>query len=225
MRLSILPSLAFIFASSLIQVKGCDHANASADALTIGSNKPSDPATIGYNLNHFGLVVNDVNTSLHFYTEVLGMRHLFTFRATSNFDVVYLAYSQGGMNGTGYQTTEEMLAEKTNRAGLLELVCYTASNSTLKASTTAPNTFSHVGMVVPDVEKTQARMEQYGIEILKRVGEDISGKGEIANAFGFGAASASEVKAGLVAIDGIGFKDFLIVTDPDGNLIEIQNQS
>lgn len=112
-------------------------------------------------------------------------------------------------------------------AGLVELLHRRDCNSTgepLPPSTRTPNTFCHVGLVVPDIAAAQQRMERFKVTILKPVGVDPAPKGPIANAFGVGDVpndAADEIVAGL---EGIGFKDVLIVEDPDGNIVEIYEQ-
>ena len=209
-------------------VQSCGNQNASAEPFELGNDPPADPATLGYTLNHFGLLVNNITASMHFYGEILGMRHIFTYRASSAYEIVYMGYSHGGRNGTGYQTGEELYTEKTNTDGLLELQYLTdcdGTSTSFRPSTQSVNTFSHVGLVVPDVEKTQARMEALGGKILKHVGESLVQGSAAAQAFGFPPAfPEAAAAAALKGIEAIGFKDFLIVVDPDGNMVEIQNQ-
>lgn len=68
-------------------------------------------------------------------------------------------------------------------------------------------------------------MEQYGVQILRPVGEDIARGGDAARAYGFGGTSLRETRAAAAGIEVIGFANFLLVADPDGNLVEIQNKS
>ena len=203
--------------------------NSSEDAFKLGDDGPAPPATLGYTLNHFGLLVDDMDAMKHFYGEVLGMRTIFTFQASPEYEIVYMGYSHGGKNGTGYQTGTELFAEKTNVEGLLEMTHFKNGDTTdpaneLKPSTKKANTFSHVGLVVPDVRQTQARMERYGVKILKGVGDILGYGSEGAEAFGFGDASKAEANSALEGTASIGFQYFLLLADPDGNLVEIQQQ-
>ena len=90
------------------------------------------------------------------------------------------------------------------------------------------NTFSHVGLVVPDTKQIEARMQKFGVKVLKPVGKmPVPGTatGELLEkAFGVSTYTEEEQKAALDALSVIGFEDFLIVTDPDGNVLEIQDQ-
>ena len=215
-----------IATNHLRPVNGHSNHDDSTDAFILGNDGPADPATIGYTINHFGLLVNNITASMHFYGEVLGMRHVFTYHASSAYAIAYLGHSQGGKNGTGYQSGAELYAQKTNTAGLLELMYLKDVNDAFPRftpSTEVVNTFSHVGLVVPDVKATEARMIERGVRILKKSGADIVAGSDMTLAFGIldGSVDIAATKAGIEAI---GFKDFLIIADPDGNMIEIQAQ-
>lgn len=193
----------------------------------IGSDDAADIATTGYYINHLSLNTRNLTASLDFYTGVFGLRHLFTLRVSEHFSIAYLSHQHGGKNGTGYQTTAEMLREKNNAQGLLELVHVDIPDYNLPASTARPNTFGHIGMVVPDMKATQARLEAYpGINIVKNSGEPIPAQGEVANATSLGpdelAQLSEEEIAFIMAVLQPPNEDFIFVTDPDGNLIEIQ---
>ena len=226
-----LAAIAAIF-SPLVQA--CAPPNASSDAFTLGDEGPADVATLGYTMNHFALLVNDMEVTMHFYGKILGMRHIFTFYASPTFEVVYMGYSHGGKNGTGYQTGEELYKEKTNIEGLIELIqtkncSKTSDNVEFQPSTKRVNTFSHVGLVVPDVQAIYTRMKDFGVEVLKAPGEmPVPGTatGELLEkAFGIYAYTEEDQNAALAGIANLGFAKFLIVTDPDGNILEIQSQS
>ena len=224
-----------VLASTILTplTQACSAPTNSSDAFVLGDDGPADPATLGYTMNHFSLLVNDMEASMHFYGKILGMRHLFTFHASSTFEIVYMGYSHGGKNGTGFQSGEELYKEKSNIEGLIEFIqtkdCTKKNNaSDFKSSTKRVNTFSHVGLVVPDTRSVQARMEKFGVEILKPVGKmPVPGTatGELLEkAFGIAAYTEAEQKEALAGIANLGFKNFLIVADPDGNVLEIQSQ-
>ena len=198
--------------------------------IEFGTDEPSDPATTGYFINHFSLNVKNLTASLDFYSGVFGLRHIFTVQASEHLSVAYMGHAQGGRNGTGYQTTEEINREKNNNAGLLEMI-YLAipGREDIPASSDKTNTFGHIGMVVPDIEATQARLESIpSVSIHKRYGEATPSEGPIANANGFppsaweqiGAEERKVIEQVLSAIN----ERFIYVEDPDGNIIEIQPQ-
>lgn len=81
----MLPSLTLACPPSLTKRQ-------SSDAFVLGSDGPADQATLGYTMNHFSFVVNDMEAMMHFYGKILGMRHIFTYHATPKFDIVYSKY-------------------------------------------------------------------------------------------------------------------------------------
>lgn len=207
----------------------CEPDPSAGDGIfTIGTDGPAPPETLGYFINHVGLLTNNLPDMEHFYGDILGMRHLFHVQLTAEFSITYLGHSQGGRNGTGYQTGAELNLAKNNLAGLLELVQFNVTDDTLVASTKRTNTFGHVGLIVPDIAKAQDYLESKGVEILKRVGDPINTfVGPANNAFGIGeyAGLHHAAKQRLMDAQGIiGLPLLLMVTDPDGNLVEIQQQ-
>ncbi len=198
----------------------------SSDFLHLGNDGPADQETVGFAINHLSLIVKNLTASKHFYGKVLGMRHIFTADLTPFYSVAYMGHAQGGRNGSGYQTGAEMLRDKNNAAGLLEFQYFANSEDKgLTATTQRPNTLSHIGLIVPNLEKAQARMKKYGVKITKGIGQSAEGIKSVENAYGFGEyATKNQTKRDLL-VKGqslIGFAQFLTVEDPDGNLIEIQ---
>lgn len=206
-----------------MSAEACNHDRAAGGQLAIGNDGQADPATLGYTVNHFSLLVKDMVATKHFYGDVLGMREIFTFHASDAYQIMHMGHSHGGENGSAFQSGEELFAQKANIQGLIEFLSLKDGDD-LVPSTKSTNTFSHVGLVVPDVRATQARMEEFGVRILKAVGEDIEPSSDAARAYGLG-ANLQEARAAAAGIERIGFANFLLVTDPDGNLVEIQNQT
>lgn len=195
---------------------GPDKSNGTYPRLTIGPDVVPDPATAAYSMNHFALLVNDLDASLDFYTRILGMRVVHRVEPTSWFEVVYLSYSHGGRNGTGWEPAAEMYRQRTNREGLMELVH--------RRNRPAPGgwsgTLSHVGLVVPDVAATQRRMEENDVPILRRAGQLLDAlPAPLARGFGLVNLTKAESDEIIRAMP-----RFLMVTDPDGNVVEIQAQ-
>ncbi|KAK5713117.1 hypothetical protein LTR15_011479 [Elasticomyces elasticus] len=208
-------------------------ASSATSPFLLGDDPPAAPATLGYTINHFALNVNDLNSMVTFYRDVLGLRHIFTYTASLTYTVAYLGYSHGGKNGTGYQTGAELYAEMNNAEGLLELLYHNATNSVngssalpFLPSTKIANTFSHIGLVVPDIEAAQRRMESQGVSIVKLTGEPIAWGSEGAKAFGLDEAhwAREAARAALQGITEIGFDSYMLIKDPDGNLVEVQQQ-
>lgn len=148
---------------------------------------------------------------------------MFTFHASPFYSIIYMSYSHGGKNGTAYQTGPELYSQKTNSEGLIEFIYSKNVAPRLEASTVRATTFSHVGIVVPDVKKAEERMREFGVEVLKGVGTFPNGDDPAAGVFGLGNDERFAEEA-LEGIRMIGFEDFLIVKDPDGNAVEIQQQ-
>ncbi|KAF7593549.1 hypothetical protein BBP40_011277 [Aspergillus hancockii] len=196
--------------------------------FVIGNDGPAPTATLGYAITHVGLLTTNLNGMRHFYGDILGMRLLFDAHVTPEYTVTYMGYAQGGRNGTGFQTGAELFRDKNNLSGLIELVQFNVSDDRLIASTKRTNTFGHIGLIVPDVAKAQEYLESKGVTILKRVGEPITEfTGPVPNAFGIGefAGEHLEAKRALVKAQSlIGLEYFLMVEDPDGNLVEVQQQ-
>ena len=166
------------------------------------------PETIGYNLNHTCIRVKDLEVSLKFYRDLLGMRSIF-YVDSKSFIVYYLGYPKRGTQQSG----EEILADRLQRSGLLELIYFKnekqneefQGNRQIHPYHTG---FCHLGLCVPSVPKAMKRFKENGVKIVKDVGELPTGAmygcdDELAERF-----------AGLVRR--IGF-----VADPDGYWVEI----
>jgi lactoylglutathione lyase len=196
--------------------------------MTVGSDGPADEATRSYWVNHLGFNVRNLAESKNFYGNVLGLREIFTIQYTPNFSMTYMGYPQGGRNGTGFQSGEKMLRDKNQMGGLIKLFYFAIPASLPVASTERTNTFSNIGLIVPDIQATQDRLEKHGAKIVKRLGEKtISLDGPIANAMNIGPASTSDTTEGEALVEGLQttfFESVLFVEDPDGNLIEILEQ-
>lgn len=188
-----------------------------------GPDDASDPATTGYLVNHVGINVNNMTRSMDFYIKVFGMRHMFTYHLTDRFAITYLAHSSGGKNGTGYQTTEELIRFKNNDAGKLELVHFDSRAGEIPGSPERTSTISHLGIIVPDMAATLARLEEYGVTIYKRPGEPMPTEGYLANPYSIGDASklSAEEFAEILAVMGQLNTLNIFAADPDGNLLEI----
>lgn len=201
----------------------------SGPPIDFGSDTPADPATTGYFINHFSLNVHNLTASIDFYSHVLGLRHIFTVRATEHLSIAYLGHTHGGRNGTGYQTTQELAREKNNAQGLVEMIHLDVPRRDIVSPSEQTNGVGHIGVVVPDVEAAQRRLDTMGgVSIIKRVGEDTPTTGPLAVSQGFsrdvyaqiGREEQKVIEATLNEIN----RRFIYVQDPDGNILEIQPQ-
>ncbi|KAF2180505.1 hypothetical protein K469DRAFT_692707 [Zopfia rhizophila CBS 207.26] len=203
-----------------------DSNSTSYPQFTVGNDGPADPATIGYSINHLSFIVNNLTKSHHFYGTILGMRTIFRYDTSKDFAIMYMGHSQGGKNGTGFQTGVELMRDKNNLGGLLELLEVKSQKKKREFQATASNTLSHLGLIVPDINATQARLESFGVPIIKPVGEkpSLDRDSIIAKAFGFDDPTSKEAQEALPGIVQLGFTTFIVAADPDGNLLEIQQQ-
>ncbi|KAK5047300.1 hypothetical protein LTR84_006822 [Exophiala bonariae] len=197
-----------------------------ADFMTIGTDGLAPPETLGYAINHFSLIVSNLTASKEFYGNVLGMRHMFTAQLSPHYSVTYMGHAHGGRNGTGYQTGAELLREKNNANGMIEFQYFAGSaDVNITATTRRPNTFSHIGLIVPSLADAEKRMLQYGVTISKRIGLGAQGIESVENAFGFGPYVTTNETERELLIQGqewVGFSQLLGIEDPDGNFIEVQ---
>jgi lactoylglutathione lyase len=213
-----------VFACDMSMADISDNSTSSSPQMVIGP-EGSDPDTTGYNINHFALNVRNLTRSLEFYTQVFGMRHMFTLAMSEHYSITYMAHSSGGKNGTGYQTTQELIRNQHNSQGLLELLHLNVPGNDVPSSTETPNTFFHVGMIVPDIEATQARLERFGVPIYKKIGERFPAEGPLnkAAALDPAALDPKEYEGLLEFITQLNSR-VVFAPDPDGNVLEIMGR-
>jgi lactoylglutathione lyase len=191
--------------------------------LIFGPDTPADPLTTGYFINHVALNVNNLDKMMEFYIRVFGMRHIFTFNLTPHITFTYMSHSQGGRNGSAYQTTEEILRYKNNNAGHMELVHLNVDKEDLPGSSLKASTMHHIGIIVPDLEATQSRLELYNVTIYKKINEPMPSTGPLSDKFSLGDATnlSDEEFALLQAVMSEFNRETIFASDPDGNLLEI----
>jgi lactoylglutathione lyase len=193
--------------------------------VTLGP-EGSDPATTSYFMNHISLNVRNLSRSLDFYTSVFGFRVLFTVDVSPHSSLAYIGHSNGGKNGTGYQTTLELNRDKNNAQGLVELICIDIPGAAGHSSTERVNTFANLGIVVDDLEKTEKRLDEFEVEIYKRTGAKFPTTGPLVRATGLGGDLSGlddgEFDMIYATIDAFTM-DSIYAADPDGNMISIQN--
>jgi lactoylglutathione lyase len=193
-----------------------------------GDDTPSDPLTKGYFINHLCINVRNTTESINWYNRAFGLRLMFTMHVSEHFSISYMGHSHGGRNGTGYQTADEINREKNNIEGLIELINIDAPSWNLPAGIDTPNTFSHIGMVVPDVAATQKHLESIGATIYKAWNETFVLDGPFADAAGLKNIPLDEISQDerdmIEKVLGPTNRPLIFVADPDGNIIEVQNQ-
>lgn len=189
----------------------------------------------GYHLNHMSFVTANLSGMLDFYTKVMGMAHLFTYTPENAtfFSITYLGHNDGvgsgTANGTIFSDCATFTAEKNKAKGLLEIVAMQRNVTSYVPlpATEVTNTFSHLGLIVPNTTEAQARFRELGVPILKEVGKLPPLEGPLANAYGLGRLSTLKLtrEEKRAIIDGLvpsGTLQHVIVADPDGNVIEVQ---
>lgn len=188
-------------------------------SFNLGTDVASDPATLGYMVNHVCLNVQSAEESIDWYEAVFGLRLIFTQRVSEHFSISYMGHAAGGRNGTGFQTAAEMNRDKNNREGMLELVSVEGVGWDVQKTS---NGLSHGGVVVPDIEGFQKRLD--GMDNVK-----------VVKAFGEAPSTAMPSYAGLAALDQAeqdaifevihdSNLPLIFVADPSGNVWEIQGQ-
>lgn len=190
----------------------------------LGSDAPSDPETAGYFVNHLSLNVKNVTRSVEFYSNIFGLRHMFTFHVSEHITLTYMGHSHGGKNGTGYQTAEELTRQKNNVEGLMELIHVDVPNKQLPGSAQVTTTFSHLGIVVPDIVATQKRLEAHGARVFKPLGQAVRLEDEITKTTTFNdifKLDEEEQKLAWAVLEKVN-SIVIFVMDPDDNMIEIQ---
>jgi lactoylglutathione lyase len=184
----------------------------------LGSDTPSDHSTLGYFINHLCMKVRNATESVEWYGKVFGLRHIFTQQVSKHFSISYMGYSSGGRNGTGFQTAMEMNRDKSNRYGMVELTSLNGIGWNVEGTS---NGLHHIGLIVPDIEALQKRLEEVVAEVVKAFGEapavDLLAYQEI--------GVLDQAEQDLIFAN---IKDsnspLVWVRDPSGNLIEVQGQ-
>ncbi|PSN69272.1 hypothetical protein BS50DRAFT_675458 [Corynespora cassiicola Philippines] len=199
-----------------------------------GDDPPADPATKGYFVNHVSLLSSNLTATREWYSTVLGMRHIFTIHVSETYSIMYMGHSQGGRNSTGFQSGAEMIRDKNNMAGLMEFQHYSRHPTRRYTPQSTPHlTFSHMGLIVDSLSAAQARFDRLGVRTIKRQGAiDFSPEREenriFAGAWGIPDLGDEQAQndfiEGLPGMRAIGFGEFILVADPDGNLFEVQGR-
>ncbi|BFZ55946.1 hypothetical protein PYCC9005_002987 [Savitreella phatthalungensis] len=151
---------------------GCSLIQGVNGHVPVTLNDGDQPAeTIGYNLNHTCIRVKDLEESLHFYRDLMGMRSIF-YVDSNSFVVYYLGYPKRGHQQTG----QEILNERLQKSGLLELIYVKNADDNARFDgnrTVHPyhTGFCHLGFCVPNVPATMRRLKDAGVKVVKDVGE------------------------------------------------------
>ncbi|PNP82657.1 hypothetical protein FNYG_03888 [Fusarium nygamai] len=126
----------------------------------------------------------------------------------------------------------ELNCEKNNAQGLLEIYYLDIPTKNIESSSQHPNTFAHIGLAVPDAQKTQERLETMpDVKIAKNYGEkftEITDDLVIGPAVGLPPAVVAQLsleeREAIVQGLGPSVDPLIFIVDPDGNFIEIQGE-
>ncbi|KIW99747.1 lactoylglutathione lyase [Rhinocladiella mackenziei CBS 650.93] len=134
---------------------------------------PADAPTIGFKLNHLCLRVQDLDKSLHFYINLMGMRTVFVTN-TGPMTVYFLGYPSTDRHR---EHLDEFGKETPipDTLGLLELFYMHGAEKQpagfYSSGNTPPNLgFCHLGFSVPDLPKALKRLKESGVPIIKDIG-------------------------------------------------------
>lgn len=192
-----------------------------------GDGAAPDPVTMGNFINHLCINVRNLTESVDWYNRAFGLRLMFTMQVTEHFSISYMGHSHGGHNGTGYQTSEELNRQKNNIEGLIEFIHVDIPDWNLPSGLKMPNTFSHIGMVVPDIVATQGHLESIGANIKKSHNEPFVLGGFFADGSGLPDDLSVVTQEERVTIEQVLMPvntPLIFVADPDGNIVEVQPQ-
>ncbi|KIY01496.1 uncharacterized protein Z520_03048 [Fonsecaea multimorphosa CBS 102226] len=167
--------------------------------------------TANYKFNQIGIRVSDLQRSLHFYQDVLGMKEL----GRMEFETVkicFVGYPEGAAGPDGTATGRSFLA----REGVLELIWSEHSSKHITNANEHPG-FGLIKLcfTVPDISACMKRMEDKGVKVLKQPGSP-QGLEVAARATGAEMPEKGRNQGLWKAVTGVGF-----VEDPDGYLIEL----
>jgi lactoylglutathione lyase len=152
-----------------------------------------DAETKGYTFNHTMLRIRDPQTSLDFYTRILGMRLVRKLDFPDwKFSLYFMAYVPEGteipedrVENARYTFGREAVLELTHNWGTEE-----KPETPYHNGNTEPRGFGHICVSVPDVQAACSRFEKLGVSFQKKLGEG-------------------------------GMKSIAFIKDPDGYWIEI----
>ncbi|KAF1950313.1 Glyoxalase/Bleomycin resistance protein/Dihydroxybiphenyl dioxygenase [Byssothecium circinans] len=180
--------------------------------ITPPARAPS-PSTSDYRLNHLMLRIKDPESSCRFYNDCFGLHVVFIFNA-GPWTIYYLGPRDVSMGNLG------------TSKGLLELYHIPADASREYASgneygsNPAGVGFGHIGFTVPDVGAAIERVERFGYEVIKPLGEAEDEAMGVPVDEGSGQVEGGLVDEGYKQV----FRQLAFVRDPDGYWVEIVPQ-
>ncbi|KAF1975004.1 hypothetical protein BU23DRAFT_441469, partial [Bimuria novae-zelandiae CBS 107.79] len=178
-----------------------------------------------YSISHLSLVTSNLTRAIAFYEQGLGLQHIFTYNPIPKYHIAYL-----GHNTANFTSCAEFTQRKNEVKGLVEFIYLEGATNKPLSTMQKPNTYSHFGLVVPDVKVAEERIITLGGKVIKGTGEELDvTNNELTNAYELGVEAIGSLQEGELEAIAEAFRDpstgataSSFVADPDGNLIEIQ---
>ncbi len=135
-----------------------------------------DPATEGFALNHTMLRITSPERSLQFYTGLLGMTLVKRLDFPDmEFSLYFLATVDDADLDSWPEDDDRRLVETFRRAGLLELTHNWGDEDDdsveFHSGNDEPKGFGHIGIQVPDLDAACERLDDEGVNFVKRPDE------------------------------------------------------
>ncbi|KAK9378721.1 Glyoxalase/Bleomycin resistance protein/Dihydroxybiphenyl dioxygenase [Kockiozyma suomiensis] len=179
-----------------------------------------------YRLNHFMIRIRDPKISLPFYTDIMGMRIVFTMNV-GPFTIYYLGYPSTDEHRADLKKFSlDTLPVMQHTLGLLELYHVHGSEKQEPGYVSTGNDplrglgFGHLGFTVPDVPAAIERLTKLGVKVFKPLGvssRETIPLSEWEESRGIGKGTIHENYHNI-------FKQIAFVQDPDGYIVELVPQ-
>ncbi|KAH7393621.1 Glyoxalase/Bleomycin resistance protein/Dihydroxybiphenyl dioxygenase [Cadophora sp. MPI-SDFR-AT-0126] len=194
---------------------------------TIPPPRPITPSTSGIRLNHLMLRIRNPEASLRFYNDFLGLHTIFIFN-TGAWTIYYLGPRDVSIADLGTakgllelyyippKNSSELGSGGDGEGGKVGGVNYRNGNETDGLG----QGFGHLGFTVPDVKEVLDRAKEFGVEVIKPLGESEVGQ------YGVEGLEEGKVEEGRDVVEGYKFvfRQLAFLRDPDGYWVEIVPQ-
>ncbi|EXJ67520.1 uncharacterized protein A1O5_09533 [Cladophialophora psammophila CBS 110553] len=165
----------------------------------------------GWVFNQSGIRVSNLEKSISFYQEVLGLSLLQKVQADT-FTIAFMGYVPGGVDNPGLEL---------DREGIVELIWSETSGPLITNSKTHDGFgFIKLMFTVPDIMSAMEHMKKFGVKVLKYPGTtDEASLDVVARAIGAEPSGKGRNQGFWHFVGPIAF-----VEDPDGYYIELMQQ-
>ena len=134
-------------------------------AFTLSESFTTNPAASGYVFNHTMLRVKDIDQSLKFYRDLLGMSVL-TKMDLGPFAAYHLVHQPEDA-----KVPADVLQSLSSRRGILELIHVPGAPDVEYGGDQGKISFGHLAFGVPDVGTAIKRAEEAGWKVAKHLGD------------------------------------------------------